>query len=156
MAVTPSFRAFVLEQLADAKRVSVRSMFGGVGIYWEGIFFALIDNDTLFFKVNDATRPEYRARGSLAFDPFGNGQRMESYYEVPGEVLEDRSALATWRAEAVSAAVSAKRRPASAPTKGTRNAKAASVRKALPGKKPATKPRAKSTRATTRPAKRKR
>lgn len=142
MAVSPSFRAFVEEQLADAKRVSTKMMFGGTGIYWEGIFFALIDNDILYFKVDDQTRPGYQARGSLAFDPYGNGQRMESYYEVPGEVLEDRRLLGEWRETAVQVAIAAKSRPAVKPAKGKSRSKPRSSA-AAPGPKKGAQPAAK-------------
>lgn len=90
-------------------------MFGGVGIYWEGAFFALIDDDTLYFKVDDATRPTFKARGSAAFDPFKNGRTMEGYYQVPAEVLEDRDELATWRAAAVTVARASKKGRSSSP-----------------------------------------
>ena len=110
MAVSPSFRAFVEEQLGDARRVSTRSMFGGLEIYWEGWFFALIDDDTLFFKVDDATRGEFESHGAKPFDPFQSGQVMRGYYEVPGEILEDRDRLAEWRERAVGVARAAKRK----------------------------------------------
>jgi TfoX/Sxy family transcriptional regulator of competence genes len=38
-------------------------MFGGVGLYSGTSFFGVVDNDTLFFKVDDATRPKYRNAG---------------------------------------------------------------------------------------------
>ena len=43
MSVSASFKAYVLEQLADPKRIKARAMFGGVGLYWEGAFFAVIE-----------------------------------------------------------------------------------------------------------------
>ena len=110
MGVSASFRDFVVEQLAAADLVATRSMFGGLGIYWDGMFFALIDDDTLFFKVDRDTRPHYRARGAKAFDPFKNGQVMEGYYEVPADVFEDRELLGQWRAAAVAVAAAAKKK----------------------------------------------
>ena len=64
MSVSPSFRSFVLEQLArTTPGIRARSMFGGVGIYAAELFFALLDDDTLYFKVDDATRPRGLGRG---------------------------------------------------------------------------------------------
>ncbi len=64
MGVSPSFRTFVLEQLSRLDSlVRARSMFGGVGIYSGELFFALIDEDTLYFKVDDSNRPDFVARG---------------------------------------------------------------------------------------------
>src|SRR5688572_21947756 len=42
LRVTEGFRAFVLEQLRDAGEITPRAMFGGVGLYCDGIFFGII------------------------------------------------------------------------------------------------------------------
>jgi len=74
MAVSASFRTFALEQLGrDIRGVRGRSMFGGVGVYAGERFFALIDDDTLYFKVDDTTRPDFEARGMGPFRPGGAG-----------------------------------------------------------------------------------
>ena len=57
-------------------------MFGGVGIYAQGLFFALIAEDRLFFKVDDTTRPEFDQFGMEPFRPFGEDSAM-GYYELP-------------------------------------------------------------------------
>src|SRR5262245_5583085 len=101
MTVSSSFKTYVLEQLGAPDHVSARAMFGGLGLYWDGAFFALIDDDTLFFKVDDTTRPAFEALGAKAFDPYKNGQLSRGYFEVPGDVLEDRDQLAEWRERAV-------------------------------------------------------
>ncbi len=69
MPVSNDYRDFVLEQLAAAGSVSPRAMFGGVGLYLDGLFFALIDDDTLYFKADDASRKRYEAAGSRPFCP---------------------------------------------------------------------------------------
>jgi TfoX/Sxy family transcriptional regulator of competence genes len=105
MAVSQSYRSFVLEQLARVlPSVQARAMFGGVGIYSGQLFFALIDNDTLFFKVDDETRPLFAQRGMPPFRPFGDGGEVMAYHEVPADVLEDRDTLAEWAAAAVAVA----------------------------------------------------
>jgi TfoX/Sxy family transcriptional regulator of competence genes len=53
VAVSESFLTFVLEQLDGVRGIVTKRMFGGVGIYSGERFFAVIDNDTLFFKVDD-------------------------------------------------------------------------------------------------------
>ena len=104
MSVNPSYRAFVLDQLSAAGAVTARSMFGGVGLYCQGLFFALIDDDTLYLKVDDATRPEFERLGSQPFRPFGDESQGMQYYELPAEVLEDRSAVRPWVERALDAA----------------------------------------------------
>jgi len=49
--VSESYRVFVLEQLGRVASVSAKSMFGGVGLHAESLFFALIAEDRLYFKV---------------------------------------------------------------------------------------------------------
>jgi DNA transformation protein len=114
MAVTPSFRTFVLDLLSRvAPRVSDRSMFGGVGIYSGDTFFALIAGDELYLKVDDANRPDYEARGIGPFRPYGPGGEVMQYYPVPADVLEDVESLQAWVEKALNAARSGKvkRRP---------------------------------------------
>jgi DNA transformation protein len=104
MAVSESFLTFVLEQLAGVRAVSSRRMFGGVGIYSGEWFFAVIDNDTLFFKVDDATVGAYRKRRMRPFRPMPDLPPMMGYYQVPLTILEDAEALAAWARDAVEVA----------------------------------------------------
>ena len=111
MAVSASFRTFALEQLGrDIRGVRGRSMFGGVGVYAGERFFALIDDDTLYFKVDDTTRPDFEARGMGPFRPSGESGETMQYYQVPEEVLEDPAELAVWAGKAVEVANRAKAR----------------------------------------------
>ena len=109
MAVSTSYKAFVLEQLSQVAPVTAKGMFGGVGVYCEGLFFAIMDDDSLFFKVDDSTRGDYQAQGMKAFDPFKDGRTMEGYYEVPGEILEDEERLEAWMIQAVEVATRKKK-----------------------------------------------
>jgi DNA transformation protein len=110
MAVSDGFRAFVLEQLGRATPVRSRSMFGGVGIYAGDIFFAVLDDDVLYFKVDDTNRPDFVARGMGPFTPGGDPASAMQYYAVPPEVLEDPDTLAEWVRRAVAVARAAKHR----------------------------------------------
>ncbi len=109
MAVSQSYREFVLEQLGRVTPVNGKSMFGGVGIYAGGLFFALIAEDRLYFKVDDATRPDFEQRGMEPFRPFGEDSAM-GYYEVPADVVEDVEQLEPWARKAIDVAAKAKRR----------------------------------------------
>jgi DNA transformation protein len=70
----------------------------------------LIAEDTLYFKVDDVTRPGYVARALGPFRPYGEGGEVMQYYQVPEEILEDVEALRSWVTEAVAVAQRAKRR----------------------------------------------
>ena len=105
MSVSEGFRAFVLEQLARATpSLRARNMFGGVGLYSGDFFFALMDDDVLYFKVDDTNRPRFEERAMGPFRPGGGGGEVMQYYEVPADVLEDAEQLAAWAAEAVEVA----------------------------------------------------
>src|SRR5690606_31845329 len=99
---------FVVDQLGRRLDVRSRRMFGGVGIYTGDLFFALISQDTLYFKVDDTNRPRHEAAGTKPSRPYGDDRGM-SYFSVPAEVLEDADALAEWAAEAVEVARHAKK-----------------------------------------------
>jgi len=113
MSVTPSYRAFVLEQLQVVGPVTAKAMFGGVGLYCEGLFFGLIDDDTVFLKVDDGNRADFEAAGMSPFRPYGDESYSMKYFELPAEALENSEALRVWAAKSLEAARRARtaRRP---------------------------------------------
>ena len=116
MAVTDGFRDFVLEQLEQCARdIRAKRMFGAVGIYAGEFFFAVIDDDRLYFKVDDQTRPKFEAEGmEPARIVAKDGEVMTlGYYEVPIRVLEAPDDLRTWAHDAVGVAqrASLRKRP---------------------------------------------
>ena len=111
MSVSDGFRTFVLEQLArTTPGLRARNMFGGVGLCAGDLFFALMDDDVLYFKVDDHTRARFEALGMEPFRPRGDGGEVMQYYEVPADVLEDAEALAPWATDAVEVARRARSR----------------------------------------------
>ena len=90
MKVSPEFLNFVMEKLLPIGDIRSRAMFGGYGIFHEGLMFSLNAEYTLYFKVNDSNRYIYEKAGSK---PFPHGI---SYWEVPTEVLEDNAKLHEW------------------------------------------------------------
>ena len=151
MTVQAQYLAYVLEQLAGLPSLRSNRMFGGIGLYSDGLFFGLIDDDTLFFKTDDSNIAPYRERKMPRFMPFPD--RPESvlgYHQVPAEVIEDAEALVDWARKSVAVALGAQaakttRRPRRAATKTAKRTRPAAVRKT-----PAKKTRARK--ATRRPA----
>jgi DNA transformation protein len=110
MSVSESYRTFVLEQIGRViPRVRGKSMFGGVGVYSGEHFFALIDDDVLFFKVDDSTRHEFIAAGMRAWSPFEDDREMKGYYQLPAELLEEPDELRAWVEKAVRVAANKKK-----------------------------------------------
>jgi DNA transformation protein len=79
-------------------------MFGGVGIWAGPMFFALISDDTLYFRADDSNRGDFESRGLGSFRPRDSVQSM-SYYAVPEDVLEDPDTLRVWAERAIAVAV---------------------------------------------------
>lgn len=95
----------LLLDLARLGTVLARKMFGGVGIYYNDVFFAILYRGRLYFKVDDANRPAYEAAGMGPFRPFPDkSTTMRSYYEVPVAVQADAAALQAWARQAIQAA----------------------------------------------------
>jgi DNA transformation protein len=107
MSVSDAYREYVLEQLGAIGGVTWRRMFGGVGLYAGGAFFAVLDDDQVFFKVDDATRPAFVARGAQPWAPVPGAKPSRGYFELPADVLDDRDELAAWALRAVAVARSA-------------------------------------------------
>ena len=107
MAVSPSYREFVKEQLAQVLPVTTRPMFGGLTFFSEGRAFALADDDRLYFKTDATNRPDFEAAGMGPFLPFGDPAKPMAYFELPPELLEDPEALEPWVRKAVAVAAHA-------------------------------------------------
>jgi DNA transformation protein len=87
--------------------VRAKRMFGGYGLYRDGVMFGLVANDALYLKVDERTRPAYEGRGLPAFSYLRRGKRVEirSYHQAPPEALEDPEVLAEWAERAFHAAL---------------------------------------------------
>jgi DNA transformation protein len=109
MSVSPGFKAFVIEQLDQVVNISSRNMFGGVGLYADEFFIGIIDDDRLYFKVDDTNRHDFEEKGMGIFRPYGDERTMQ-YYEVPIEVLEDIDELKIWCSKTVKVAHNKKRK----------------------------------------------
>ena len=63
-----SFHDYVIQdRLGKIPGITSRAMFGGWGVYKDGIIFAIIDDDQLYFKVDDQLQPEFEQLGSSPF-----------------------------------------------------------------------------------------
>lgn len=84
--------------LSEVPGISSKAMFGGYGIYLEGLIVAIIADGKLWGKVGDTNKEDYQRHGSQPFVYSGkNGKSMTmSYWEIPADVLEDRFLLQEW------------------------------------------------------------
>jgi len=72
LTVSAAFKSFVLDQLEEVGDVTPRSMFGGVGLYHRGVFFGILARDTLYLKVGDSNRVDYKRARMKAFRHYPN------------------------------------------------------------------------------------
>jgi DNA transformation protein len=107
MAVSPDFLDYVLEQLESLGGVAHRRMFGAVGLYRHELFFGVVDDDLLYLKTDDLTRPEFEAAGGEPFRPYGD-HRTASFSTMPVDALEDPDEFQAWTRKALEAAERAK------------------------------------------------
>ena len=104
MAVSKQFNALVLDLLGEITAVSARRMFGAVGYYAGGLFFALADEDVLYFRVNDRSRGDFEREGMAAFSPMGPGSKSMSYFALPLRLYDEPEELAQWTRRAIAVA----------------------------------------------------
>jgi len=105
--VSEAFKSFVVDQLAELGDVTPRSMFGGVGLYCDDVFFGIIAGDVLYLKVDDGNRGDYERAGMKPFRPYPDRSGSMQYYAVPIDVLESGIELAAWARQARAAATRA-------------------------------------------------
>jgi DNA transformation protein and related proteins len=106
--VTPAEKAFceqVVQRLNQVAPVQARGMFGGYGLYCEGVMFALIAEQQLYFKVDDSNRPDYAAAAMPPFYYQRQGRSFAmSYHQLPAAVYQDTAQLAEWLDRSLAAA----------------------------------------------------
>ncbi len=109
MAYSKEYRAYVEALLQPVGKVTTRGMFGGVGIFYRGLMFALISDDELYFKVDDRNRGDYEALGAgpFVYAAKGGTRAVMSYHRVPDEVADNEDDILAWARKSVDAALRA-------------------------------------------------
>ena len=118
-ASTAAARAAFVQHLVDLMKrfgpVCSRAMFGGHGLYREGLMFALVLDERLYFKVDDQNQAAFDQQGLKAFNYVTKAGKTGQlrYHEAPAEAYEDLDAMAVWAQRGYEAALRAQgaRRP---------------------------------------------
>ncbi len=110
MAVSPEYRDYLEDLFASVGGVTQRRMFGGLGIFRDGVMIALVDDEVLYFKADDETVPRFEAEGSEPFVYQSRGKPVSlSYWRAPAFLFEDADAFRDWALAAHAAALRAKK-----------------------------------------------
>jgi len=109
MAASPEYRAFVEDLLEPLGPVESRRMFGGLGVFYRGVMFALVAQEQLYLKVDEHNRGDFEAAGMqpFSYQRAGATRSLKSYWRLPDDVVDDSDAVLTWARAAVDAALRA-------------------------------------------------
>jgi DNA transformation protein len=135
----PEFIRYLRDQFRRWGPVEIRRMFGGHGIFRGGVMFALIHDEMLFLRSDDANRAAFAAAGMAPFRYRRGGKLVAlAYHQAPPEAIEDSDLLGEWADLGFAAAL----RRAAARTKRP-TVKKPAVKKPAMKKQAAKKPKAK-------------
>jgi DNA transformation protein len=97
---------YIRELFQNFRPVDVRRMFGGAGIFCDGLMFGLIFDGAIFLKIDDETIPDFEREGSTPFvytrakSPGRVGKHSLNYWRLPERLYDDPEELAVWATRA--------------------------------------------------------
>jgi DNA transformation protein and related proteins len=106
MIASDSFAEFLREQLAPLGCVTMRRMFGATGVFCDGLMFAVVSEDTLYFRVDDHNRTAFKEAASfppLSYEKKGRTIDL-SFWRAPERVFDETDELVMWSRTALAAA----------------------------------------------------
>jgi DNA transformation protein len=97
---------FIRELFAEFRTVTVRRMFGGLGVYAEGTMFALVADERLHLKADPADAERFVREGCAPFSYVTKkgARTITSYWRIPDRLYDDPAELALWAAAALAVA----------------------------------------------------
>jgi len=102
------FVSYLVDLMQSVGPVHAKSMFGGYGIYLEGLMLGLVADGVLYLKTDEETENEFKDKGLEAFTYNKKGKEYKmSYYQAPEEALEDGDEMKSWANGAYGAALRA-------------------------------------------------
>jgi len=101
-----AFIAHLHDLFADFGAISTRAMFGGHGVYHDGVIIGIVVDDTLYLKTDEATRADFERAGGAPFFYSHNGRQLTmSYWSLPEEAMDAPRAMLPWARLAYDAAM---------------------------------------------------
>ena len=100
---------YVVEMMQSIGPVQHKFMFGGYGLFLDGLMFGLITDNTLYLKTNKNTEHLFKNKGLEAFTyQMKNKAVRLPYFQAPEEILEEHHAMNEWANRAYSIALHAR------------------------------------------------
>jgi len=96
----------IRELFAAFGPVSVRRLFGGAGIYAEGVMFGLVHRGVIYLKADaqNAAVFEREGLGPFTYATREGPRELASYRRMPDRLYDDPDELASWTRHALAAA----------------------------------------------------
>lgn len=116
MALDTGLIDWVTEAMAPLGTVTMRRMMGGATLYCDGVIFAIVATDALWFKADTVSDAAWDAAGCGRFTyAMGEGRTgTMNYRRAPDAVYDDADALSAWARLALEAGARAPARRAKA------------------------------------------
>jgi DNA transformation protein len=94
---------YLVDHLSLLGAAQGRSMFGGFGVYLDGLIVGLIAFDTFYLKADDTNRADFETAGAEPFRYGRSGKTatINAYWTCPADVLEDPELLRAWTAKSL-------------------------------------------------------
>jgi DNA transformation protein len=102
--------ADIADLFAGLGPVSIRRMFGGKGIYHDGVIFAIEIRGELMLKADEQSAPEFEAAGCTQWTYTGSrhGKTVAMpYWSVPEDAFDDPDEMTVWARRAYEAGLRA-------------------------------------------------
>jgi DNA transformation protein len=104
--VSNDFIAYLQELFADFGAVTARAMFGGHGLYHDGVMFAVAFEDGLYLKVDSQTKTLFETEGCMPFVYTQTDKPLVmSYWSAPAAAMDSPQAMLPWARLAFEAAL---------------------------------------------------
>lgn len=86
--------------------VTIKRMFGGKGIYFNGIIIALEVDDEILLKADKIAAPAFAVAGSRQWRYAGKSKPVDMpYWSIPDEAIDDPDIMAQWAKRAYEASL---------------------------------------------------
>ena len=109
MPLSPGFSDYVVELVSGLGRVQAKRMFGGAGLFRDGVMFGVLISDVVYFRVDEALKADLAAQGSEPWVYVRQGEAREmGYWRMPETAADDPDEAAAIARRAYAAAVKRK------------------------------------------------
>jgi DNA transformation protein len=114
MSESAAVLAFARELFAGMGGVEARRMFGGAGLFAQGVMFGLIDDGVIYLKTDESLKSDLAGAGSHSWiyverkGPKAGVEQETSYWSLPDSASDDPDEACAWGVRALAVALAKK------------------------------------------------